>query len=227
MHLPRLVLLLPLFAVVACDGSASVDGPFALAFDGQEDCVEIDAGGVTPPSSWTVELWFRGEPTNDERPRPLLEWKGLFSLGAPVGGGAALSVGTEEGISLGTKLMDGVLHHVAGTFDGQKVSLFLDGTLLAFADGTPEPAPAATLRVGCDANAQGYAGLLDEVRLSSALRYDGDFDRPVEPFVADADTVLLFHFDEGEGEQSFDDASGVVAGVYGPEWVPFDVSEGK
>ncbi len=42
-----------------------------------------------------------------------------------------------------------------------------------------------------------FSGWLDEVRLSSTLRYAGQFAPPEAPFVADAATVGLYHFDEG------------------------------
>jgi hypothetical protein len=42
-----------------------------------------------------------------------------------------------------------------------------------------------------------YSGLLDELRLSSSLRYSTDFTPPAAPFADDATTAALYHFDEG------------------------------
>jgi hypothetical protein len=42
-----------------------------------------------------------------------------------------------------------------------------------------------------------FSGWLDELRLSNILRYAADFDRPTMPFEPDADTLALYHFDEG------------------------------
>ncbi|MGH3371851.1 MAG: LamG-like jellyroll fold domain-containing protein, partial [Nocardioidaceae bacterium] len=78
-----------------------------------------------------------------------------------------------------------------------------------------------------------FAGWLDEVRLSNALRYAGNFARPTAPFVSDASTVALYHFDEGSGDL-IRDTSGAAGGPSdgvrrfggappGPEWVPSDV----
>ena len=47
------------------------------------------------------------------------------------------------------------------------------------------------------AGGHGFSGALDELRLSSSIRYSSPFDRPIAPFTADAETALLFHFDEG------------------------------
>ena len=44
-----------------------------------------------------------------------------------------------------------------------------------------------------------FNGSLDELRLSTTIRYNGNFTRPAGPFTADADTAALYHFDEGSG----------------------------
>jgi hypothetical protein len=55
---------------------------------------------------------------------------------------------------------------------------------------------AAKQGVGLDTLA--FSGWIDEFRISSRIRYTVPFDRPVAAFTADADTVLLFHFDDGQ-----------------------------
>jgi hypothetical protein len=95
-----------------------------------------------------------------------------------------------------------------------------------------------------DAGAQypSYSGFIDEVRLSSALRYptSGNFAPPTQPFTPDASTVALYHFDEGQGDLIADSsgaAGGPSTGVRnfggspaGPEWVadtPFAAASGN
>jgi hypothetical protein len=70
-----------------------------------------------------------------------------------------------------------------------------------------------------------YDGLLDELRLSSVLRYSSSFTRPTAPFTSDADTLALYHFDEGSGSV-IEDAAGSNDGERrfggtpaGPVWV--------
>jgi hypothetical protein len=222
---PALVSVVLLLALPGCAGAAG-DGPFALDFAGGEDCVEVDMDGVTPPDVWTVELWIRGSGASADAPRPLAEWKGVFNLGQLVGGDTGFSVGPTDGLSWGTSVLDGDLHHVAGTFDGEKATLFVDGVKQAFADGSPAEDVTSTLRLGCNASSNAYLGLMDEVRLSSVVRYDSDFDRPVTAFTEDADTVALYHFDEGAGETAEDSSGDRDASVYGPQWVEFDLAEG-
>jgi hypothetical protein len=49
-----------------------------------------------------------------------------------------------------------------------------------------------------------YNGFLDELRISTVLRYSSAFTRPGGAFVTDASTVGLYHFDEGEGSTAYD-----------------------
>ncbi len=221
--------LLPLVGLLAagCNGGLGLEGPFALVFDGAEDCVEVNMTSLEVPSAWTIETWIRGDAAESDRARPLLEWNGVFSLGEAVGGDTVFAVGATEGLTFTTSVVDGKLRHVAGTFDGTRATLYVDGVKQAFADGLPPSSATSTLRIGCSAGAEAYGGILDEVRLSSTLRYESDFDRPVAPFEEDDDTLLLFHFDEGEGEQSFDAVAGVTAELQGPEWITFDLENGE
>jgi hypothetical protein len=77
----------------------------------------------------------------------------------------------------------------------------------------------------------GFAGTIDELRISSILRYESSFQRPDRAFVRDSNTLGLFHFDEGAGEVVRDDVhpaetarDGVIrfgghGNTYGPTWV--------
>jgi len=56
-----------------------------------------------------------------------------------------------------------------------------------------------------------YSGYLDELRLSNVLRYTAAFSPTLAPFSPDANTVALYHFDEGAGDL-IGDASGAPAG---------------
>lgn len=111
---------------------------------------------------------------------------------------------------------DGRWHHVAvtrRTADGQ-MRIYVDGTEsaqgigpagdISYRDGRPTGSSqdpflvigAAKQDIGLDTLA--FSGWLDELRISSRVRYSAPFDRPVAAFTADADTVLLFHFDDGQ-----------------------------
>lgn len=42
-----------------------------------------------------------------------------------------------------------------------------------------------------------YSGWMDELRISNTIRYTANFVPPTVPFIADANTAVLFHFNEG------------------------------
>ena len=47
---------------------------------------------------------------------------------------------------------------------------------------------------------------IDELRISSVVRYKGNYDVPTHAFTADTDTIGLYHFDEGS-DQRYEDSS--------------------
>jgi len=156
-----------------------------------------------------------------------------------------------------TSLLDDQWHHVAvqrRRSDG-RLSIYVDGALEAEEDGPdgdvsyPDDAvPCADCCGGSSCNGSdpflvfgaekhdagaafpSYAGLLDEVRISVSLRYAGaSFPVPAAPFLADAGTAALYHFDEGNGDDIVDD-SATIGGASpgsrryggaaaGPDWV--------
>jgi hypothetical protein len=102
-------------------------------------------------------------------------------------------------------------HHIAVTRDGANVArIFIDGVLRGTIAGTAAPT-GSTGAFGAgdagDAEAEYFPGLLDEVRISSVARYATSFLPQTVNFVPDANTVALYHFDEGTG-QTLSDASG-------------------
>jgi hypothetical protein len=150
-------------------------------------------------------------------------------------------------------VLDDAWHHVAVArrrSDGW-LWLFVDGVLEANADGPDgdvsypdEGVPGnfcggpctnsdPFLVLGAEKHDAGptfpsYSGWLDELRLSSVLRYASSFTPPAQPFASDAGTVALYHFDEGSGD-AIGDASGAAGGPSpgvrrfggspaGPEW---------
>jgi hypothetical protein len=143
----------------------------------------------------------------------------------------AVDNGAPDDTSIPPIIVDGGLcgdnqwHHVAGCrdVDGTNVTLtlFLDGKLIGTKTGkTAQIAPPTTVYVGgLNYGQEGLAGSIDEVRVSNTLRYTGDFV-PQRHFAPDANTTLLWKFDEGAGS-SVTEASGngfeatIVGGSFG------------
>lgn len=58
------------------------------------------------------------------------------------------------------------------------------------------------------------AEAIDEVRISSIIRYTGSFAPPTAPFECDEHTLALWHFDEISGKTTFHDACGTFDNVF-------------
>jgi hypothetical protein len=133
-----------------------------------------------------------------------------------------------------SKVDDGVWHHVAITrraSDGL-IRIFVDGSLdrqgygpkgdISYRDGRATSHPADPyLVIGAEKHDAGveypsFSGWLDEVRLSTVIRYSGRFYPPSQPFEPDSTTAFLFHFDEsasGACSGSVIDAAQHVNGI--------------
>jgi hypothetical protein len=170
----------------AISGATRVAGRFgrALYFDGNDSVLipQPATQASLKPATVTVEGWVRGTST------PGL-YKHIVSLGANScdvasyglytgsGGGAAFYVsnGTSAQFAVSpaaapASIWDGAWHHIAGTYDGAAVRLFVDGTEVG--SGTP-----ATLAIGYDVPFDD--GLLGSFGGPSCLLdYIGNLDEP-------------------------------------------------
>ncbi len=135
-----------------------------------------------------------------------------------------------EGICGSTVVADGLWHHLAVTRRGSdgRLQVYVDGQLdgavptgpvadMTYRDGRSTPFEKDPFLVlGAEKHDAGpqfpsYSGWLDELRLSTVLRYDGDFTPPAAPFVPDGATAALYHLDEGGGDLVAD-VSGAAGG---------------
>ena len=97
--------------------------------------------------------------------------------------------------------------HVALSFDGRAYLLHIDGKLK---DEVEDPGKINTslsdVYIGWLPQwNEAFTGLIDEVRISNAPRYPAaNFDKPTTEFEADRNTVLLMHFNEGQGVEAMD-----------------------
>jgi hypothetical protein len=85
-------------------------------------------------------------------------------------------------------------HHVAGVFDGSQIRVYLDGVLDGSVSTTNGPASGTSvLNIGKSTYTTYYfAGLIDEVRLSAAALYSGNFSPGLGP---GSNTRGLWRFD--------------------------------
>ena len=115
-------------------------------------------------------------------------------------------------------------HHIAYCYDGAQERFYLDGILVdahpasgAIHNGLDVAEIGAQPREGSIINL-GFIGYIDSVRISSVARYSGaSFTPAVGDFANDADTQLLYNFNETPGSTTVIDSSGHnLNGILGP-----------
>ncbi|MFQ3611888.1 MAG: LamG-like jellyroll fold domain-containing protein [Fimbriimonadales bacterium] len=134
-----------------------------------------------------------------------------------------------------TNVLDGEWHHIAvqrRRSDGW-MWLYVDGQLQAQADGPNGDISYPDNGVPCSnccngnpcnfsdpfivlgaekhdfdpSNYPSFSGWMDELRLSTVLRYSGNFTPPSSPFVPDTNTAALYHMDELSGNDVLDSSN--------------------
>lgn len=147
--------------------------------------------------------------------------QGRIAFGVSRGSSGATACGARD-------LRDGLWHHVALTRDTASgaLGIFVDGQPdvapsvgpvtgpagdIAYRDGrtTAWPASDPFLVFGTEKHFGDppWTGTLDELRVSSRVRYTAAFALPTTPHVLDADTVALYRFDDGIGMTVTDSAA--------------------
>lgn len=133
----------------------------------------------------------------------LMDGRPQFVVGLP---GAQINLRPADEAAEKAVVEPGAWHHVAAVFDQGQARLYLDGELVGRAEAPPEKAFEANdlpLFVGGNAIWDGkvefaFEGDIDELRISTVARYQGDAFAPVRRFEPDEATALLLHLD-GDG----------------------------
>jgi serine/threonine protein kinase/formylglycine-generating enzyme required for sulfatase activity len=211
-----------------------------LQFDGVTAFVEVPSLKFDGGKPLTLEAWVLGDSeVADNSLKTILGWGGGASLNRVAKLPWYLFYGYgpqgEEGKSeAGVASESRRLHHVAGVWDGAALRTFVDGKpggaqpvgqlFQALRDNDAlkdhfcisaaiPPEAGANRRKG-----EFFKGFIDEVRVSQTARYSGEFT-PSRRFEPDADTLALFHFDEGSGTEVRDDSGNDHHGkVVGAKW---------
>jgi hypothetical protein len=168
------------------NGAGHVAGRFgkALQFDGIDDKVLIDRSPTLEPAAVTVEGWVRS-PASPGAFRHIVS-QGAYlcevaSYGLTTGssGGLAFYVsnGSDDQLAISptapASVWDGAWHHVAGTYDGATVRLYVDGaqvgsgtsTTIPIGYGLPNPDGLLGSFGGTCNPELSYGGSLDEPRI--------------------------------------------------------------
>ncbi|MCG8604473.1 LamG domain-containing protein, partial [bacterium] len=214
---------------------------YSLSFDGNGDYIEIADADILSPSSFTIELWVkqpklttgrntyihkdRGGPTH-------IEYNFMENApGIPASQEGLYSYAGFEFLITDTHPPENKWSHIAVTFDSNAdlMKIFLNGVSIGSQTITDEVVNTnGKLYIGWhpgDPSYNALTGIIDEVRISKKVRYTSNFTPRTTEFVSDANTIALYHFNEGSG--SFvEDVSGYGndGTIHGATWsidVPF------
>jgi hypothetical protein len=205
----------------------------ALEFSGEETCATVPtSGSLQLDEEFTLEAWVRpsGTPTAD--PIFFKESEGTYSYAMSVGFG---NEGQPEGAADGEQVIDphtiepDVWTHIAFTYDGASLRLYVDGELVESEHvGELQLASEGPLYIGCDPPAWGdhFRGRIDEARIYERVLGAGEIDADMETAIATPKTtpVAEYAFDGlEEGAQAVEDHSGHehTATIHGATPTPF------
>lgn len=201
----------------------------ALRFDGVDDYVEIpDLELVDGPV--TIEARVR---RTEARPAAnVVSWlgEGWITLYESGGWGVGKRHGGDSILVRATAPTSEKSTHLAATWDGQHTELFVNGKRIAAQPQDYKLAPTSGgLYIGGvlrerlpEAEREAgrfFAGVVDEVHISKGVRYRDDYE-PAARHEPDANTLALYHFDEGEGSVLKDSSgNGHHGTIRGATWV--------
>ncbi len=208
----------------------------ALEFDGLESYLSVGSFKYDGSHPLTAEAWVW----------PELEENSGNIMGNTRQGGFSLSLTSERYAKCGFHAHRASLTlvsensvpvrrwcHVAFVFDGDKVTLFVDGV-----QQSQRSVPGGhrssrkKFMIGADPSYTNsptgmFPGAIREVRLSRTARYDQSFT-PAERFQADAETIALYHMDAMQGDRVEDaTGNGHTAWINGASWLAGQSSDGK
>jgi PKD repeat protein len=214
-----------------------------------------------PPECGAADAWIHGNVVLDRDRYNQGRKFGMSVADGRIVFGLTGDDGTAVSLCSTSRVDDDRWHHVAvtRTVATGAVVLFVDGVPEAEVAGPPgdvsypdRSVPEAEcgglpctgsdpyLVIGAEKHDAGpeypsFRGLVDELRLSTTVRYTGAFTPPRGRFTPDPGTAALYHFDEGGGTVVIDSAGTadrsdgllrVGGSPAGPEWVPSDAPTG-
>ena len=209
----------------------------SLQFDGAKGCVSIpDSTDLQLREEFTLESWVKPEGAMLHYPAIYKESSegfpsyslgiGFNTAGKPEGQLGKEGKGHQD-LAANASLEPEVWSHLALTYDGAKLRLYVNGELVAtkYVE-KPKPETAGPLTIGCAAlGAQHFKGRIDEVRIYNRAIGLGevvaDEGAPIQ--TPQQPPVAAYSLDEGEGTVAEDTSGNAHDGTLsakGAEWAP-------
>jgi hypothetical protein len=128
--------------------------------------------------------------------------------------------GATEVIDAAIQLPNNAWTHVAVSVDATNTGrIFINGVLQGTGTIAQRPSALGNTTANYIGKSQfvsdpTFNGVIDEFRISNIARYTSNFTPSQTQFTNDGNTVALFHFNEGTGQQTFD-VTNTLAGTLG------------
>ena len=210
-----------------------------LVFDGTNDYVYIPAINLTDSAEITIEAWVKPDRLTHRTSIEIIRQNGRNSGGSiPAawllafksrGKTLTFGINTKSGykelhMSINASDYVGKWTHVAGTYDGSKMRIFVNGVLRDSTtySGLIEAATPTTNRIGVSVRAEWFDGKIDEVREWHRALTARELKRNKDCAITSARPGLLavYNFNDGKGTTTRDASGNARHGGLrnGPVW---------
>lgn len=180
----------------------------ALTFNGSNQYGDAGNAGNLRLSSGTAEAWFKTGGAGTSY-RSLLTKTLAYSIFLKNNILMFYDWGGGGDRSSGVSVTDNAWHHVAVTFSSgvtNGTKIWLDGAVILTTTMSVNSQSGNLYIANQQGASQYFNGSIDEIRISSTIRYSSTFT-PSRRFASDSSTAGLWHLDEASGTTAYD-ASG-------------------
>jgi YD repeat-containing protein len=206
----------------------------ALEFNGESDYLSIpDSSELGLTKAFTLEAWVK--PSDVRTNAPLIEKQTKEFYAYQLYAGSKYTAGVPEGrtseadwaseaVTAKEALPTNTWSHVALTYDGEKIRIYVNGKLISTAAGGKVQTSSGALWIGGNQFSHYFKGTIDEVRLYNQALSEGQVGKDTETAIGLwPEPVAALSFDEGSGSIAHDSAHGHDATIHGAKWT----KEGK
>ncbi len=202
----------------------------AVYLDGSDDYVEIpDNPELQLREEFTLEAWVRPDRKEDNEVVISKEASGSYSYqlfaggeedGVPEGFLGYEPEGSEE-VQAKASLQPKTWNHLALTYDGANLRLYVNGELVDTELSSPGQASVGPLILGGNDGEEFFKGRIDEVRVYERALDAGEVaaDKGASIETPQTGPVAAYSFDKSEGEVAEDLAGEHDGALEGTEWV--------
>jgi hypothetical protein len=190
----------------------SVDFPllqqnYALQFDGIDDIITINnSPSLCPQTQLTIEAWVNLEADHPDPWTTMLRKEPSYSMEIGDAGNNRPAFGTSFALINGPEIPKFQWHHWAGTYDGQRMALYIDGEEVSYVNVTNTILTSSSeLLIGMYLN-EWFRGVLDEVRIWNVGRTQLEIQNYMHQELTGSESGLVgyWQFNEGAGNTVFD-----------------------